>query len=1258
MPKFWKQTVIVLITVLSLVGLAFGQATLLPNAKQQFLDNNGNPLSSGTVDFYVPSTSTRKSTWQDSAKGVLNTNPVTLDAAGRATIYGDGSYRQVVKSQGGGTTIWDAVTTSTGSGGVTPAPTVGDGLAVGSIMAWASPVLPPNYLYADGTAVSRVTYSDLLAATTITQNTTCVSGSPVLAGLTDTTNIKLTAVVETTCAPPGVTVTAKTGSSITLSSNATATAAVPVTVFPNGNGNGSTTFNLPNAMGRVLVGRNNMNGTASAVMSTTYYLADPNGLGSAGGLQSHVLTIAEMAQHNHTFVGDPHDHTFTYTTLATDSGSGGATNYRLAGVGASSQTTTSTVVAGSIANTGGNAPHSIVQPSLTINYIVKVAPDASAAVVSGVASLGGMVGVINCGANLSCVAGTISWVAPAPSPINFVYASDYGVVCNNIADDTPAAQAAINAAAGRPIFFPAGTCIITSTLSYTTTSANSFTQGLQIEGMGREKTIFDNRVAGGPLIAVDTSADFKFQSGVRFSNFKIITTTRPANSGGIRIHKAVYSKIQNVQITGLDGYGVYIPLTGGGVASGDADGSFEFEMDNIRMDNISGWCFDSLPDGGFTENSNIKVINSTFQGCGTYSSASPPTSGAMRWRGLIGSIINSGFTVNYNVALLTVGTATGSNLNIQDTAFENTIGLGAQIQISSGFQLIKMQNSECLNNTLFHAGGCFTVNSPTANVSNVSIENMKIRASAALMGTIAAPVISANGNLVIASGTGGTIPLLLGDNLTAIVNKINAVVGPAGTNEVTASASGTQLLLTPTQPFSINATSSAAVLSSVGMLAGQGSNYTAFSASGVYAPTFIRSKNTYWQTFGEVGQVRFSGFQFDPMQGQAKFNVTGVGTARIIPVGYGAVIPLKLCDLCEWVPYQVPNAGITAAGLTGLSNNTVYYFYLYNTAAVNAALTGAIEVSAAVPILDTVSGYFVKTLDSSRTYIGQATTDGSGQITTNGSDISWYGVTPASIPISLTSQVTGTLPVANGGTGATSLTAFGVVYGNGTSAVGTANGTVGNSSQALISQGDALAPVYAILSAAGGGTGLANTATANRYLKANGTQFATSLGPASGTGTCSTGAVVTGNNSDSAPTCSAVKGAFRANKNAVDQTGLVSATPTKITFTTEAVDTGSYYDTTTSVYTPPAGPISIAAGLVYNTDVVLNSAVLCMIYKNGTEIARGNYRTVVVNVGTAYCSVHDEANGTDTYEIYGQVQAAGTGTVSGTLINTYFTGRN
>lgn len=92
-------------------------ATILPQGVTQFFDANGDPLAGGFVYFYVPNTTTPKDTWQDAGQSILNTNPVELNAAGEATIYGAGIYRQVVRDIDGNL-IWDATTADTASGGV------------------------------------------------------------------------------------------------------------------------------------------------------------------------------------------------------------------------------------------------------------------------------------------------------------------------------------------------------------------------------------------------------------------------------------------------------------------------------------------------------------------------------------------------------------------------------------------------------------------------------------------------------------------------------------------------------------------------------------------------------------------------------------------------------------------------------------------------------------------------------------------------------------------------------------------------------------------------------------------------------------------------------------------------------------------------------------------------------------------------------------------------------------------------------------
>jgi hypothetical protein len=85
--------------------------SLIPNAKQQFLDANGNPLAGGKVYFYIPSTTTFKNTYQNAALTILNTNPIILDSAGECIAYGVGSFRQIVTDVNGNL-IWDQPTLS------------------------------------------------------------------------------------------------------------------------------------------------------------------------------------------------------------------------------------------------------------------------------------------------------------------------------------------------------------------------------------------------------------------------------------------------------------------------------------------------------------------------------------------------------------------------------------------------------------------------------------------------------------------------------------------------------------------------------------------------------------------------------------------------------------------------------------------------------------------------------------------------------------------------------------------------------------------------------------------------------------------------------------------------------------------------------------------------------------------------------------------------------------------------------------------
>lgn len=103
-------------------------AALLPPAECQFIDANGDPYAGGSLATLIPGTATPKDTWQDAAGTVLNTNPITLDSAGRAIVYGDGLFRTILKDAAGNL-IWDQASSTLVSAAMAPvviAPTIAE----------------------------------------------------------------------------------------------------------------------------------------------------------------------------------------------------------------------------------------------------------------------------------------------------------------------------------------------------------------------------------------------------------------------------------------------------------------------------------------------------------------------------------------------------------------------------------------------------------------------------------------------------------------------------------------------------------------------------------------------------------------------------------------------------------------------------------------------------------------------------------------------------------------------------------------------------------------------------------------------------------------------------------------------------------------------------------------------------------------------------------------------------------------------------
>lgn len=154
------------------------------------------------------------------------------------------------------------------------AASVGYASPIGEIKMWPAAAAPTRYLLCDGSVVNRVTYADLFA----------------LIGTT------------------------------------------------YGVGDNSTTFNLPNLKGKVVVGYN--------AAETEF-----DALGETGGEKTHVLTVDEMPSHNHSIMLHDSDSGTGYP----DS-SGNVPNYN--------NTT-------AISNTGGGLAHNNLQPYIAMNYIIR-----------------------------------------------------------------------------------------------------------------------------------------------------------------------------------------------------------------------------------------------------------------------------------------------------------------------------------------------------------------------------------------------------------------------------------------------------------------------------------------------------------------------------------------------------------------------------------------------------------------------------------------------------------------------------------------------------------------------------------------------------------------------------------------------------------------------------------------------------------------------------------------------------------------------
>lgn len=270
--------------------------------------------------------------------------------AGRATS-GAGAIEELTISQ-----VLDFLSSTEGAIPIRGASTWGTtvqptAIPAGCILPYGGATEPTGYLFCDGDAISRTTYSDLFA----------VIGTAY------------------------------------------------------GTGDGSTTFNLPDLRGRFPVGQDDMGGSAASRLTTGLGGIDGATLGASGGTSTKTLTTTELPAHTHTgTTSTASDHTHTGSTSsggshshyvvdgtvsATGSGAAGTTdpidfqngpntplpNRSVGGTADSYKTNTDgahthsfTTAAGgthnhtfTTASAGSGSAFNIMNPCQVVNYIIK-----------------------------------------------------------------------------------------------------------------------------------------------------------------------------------------------------------------------------------------------------------------------------------------------------------------------------------------------------------------------------------------------------------------------------------------------------------------------------------------------------------------------------------------------------------------------------------------------------------------------------------------------------------------------------------------------------------------------------------------------------------------------------------------------------------------------------------------------------------------------------------------------------------------------
>jgi hypothetical protein len=533
----------------------------------------------------------------------------------------------------------------------------------------------------------------------------------------------------------------------------------------------------------------------------------------------------------------------------------------------------------------------------------------------------------------------------------------------------------------------------------TNASAVAGNQTITITGIGSARTPPATKIATNQI--------------ARISDLSIINNAATSAASGVLFFKAAYAGLDNVYMKNLTGNGLDIPNY-----TGDADGSLNVSVTNSKFDTIAGTCVNAA--GTHLELSNFYISDTIFNLCGTLPA-------------------NYVQPANYATGGFTITAITNANPGVVTTSVSHTLAANDEIYIQglAGGTFSTLNSAKyrvCPTATVVVTATTFGL----CNQAGGTLDTSALGAYTASSGTEALawrpPTATANnsGALVWMGliGTFRNLDFTQNKNFSMYFTEAGASDNATIENVDFENTYGKGLYaaslgngtFTNSECLSTNASGPTISCVQLG---------TGFAAGGVYnfqiknikvrsdvTPTvgFEQFQNlnngatfadtnrvtgiTWQPVYDAAGQTRFNGFTFDPIPGQGIFSVSALNTVKLAPSGTGACMPMHLKATGEWVCYKLPTAGLSSV-VGPTTPSTTFFFYLYNTAANTAPYAGAIEISLGGPVLD-AAGYLVKSGDSTRTYIGTATTNGAGAFVTTATQFSQYGgITSVTAPLVL-----------------------------------------------------------------------------------------------------------------------------------------------------------------------------------------------------------------------------------------------------------------